>query len=281
MSKYQSSAIYSFEPRFFSYRRDTSKNMLNPHFHENYELYYLLSGRRRYIIENEIYDIVPGDMILIPKFKAHIIVNTPDMGNEEFHEQFLLSPKEKDFPAFFRQCFDTHYYHLPASARNIILECFHSLRVNQKKNDAFTEYCNHADLIKILSTLARLPLSEKNTKSFSQNDLIMQDAALYIKENCTSQLTLSSVAEKYNFSKEYFSAIFKSSVNSGFNEYLTQMRITKAIDLLLDTHQSIMDISHQCGFNDSNYFTTVFKRTTGFTPKKFRSMHSYTSSASS
>lgn len=278
MRKYTDSApntaIYSFEPHFFSYKRDISKNMVNPHFHENYELYYLLSGRRRYIIENEIYDIAPGDIILIPKFKAHIIVNTPDMEAEEFHECFLLSPKEKDFPAFFRQCFHTHYYRLPSSARNIILECFHSLRVNQKKNDDFTEYCNHADLIKILSTLARLPLSEKSTKAFTKNDLIMQDAALYIKENCDRPLTLSSVADRFNFSKEYFSAIFKSSVNSGFNEYLTQMRITKAIELLLNTRYSIMEISHLCGFNDSNYFTTVFKKTTGFSPRNFRSTHS-------
>lgn len=273
MGKSLDNAIYSFEPHFFNYKRDISSNMPRPHFHENYEIYYLISGRRRYIIENEIYDVYPGDLILIPKFKVHTIINTPDMESNEYHEQFLLSPKEKDFPELFRSCFDTHFYRLPNNARNTILECYHSLRVNKKKNDDFTDYCNRADLIKILSTLARLPLAQKNTELLSKNDLVMEDAALYIKKNCSNMLTLGEVAEKYHFSKEYFSAIFKTSTGSGFNEYLTQMRITKAIDLLLNTGTSISDISSQCGFNDSNYFTTVFKKVTGFSPKKFRTAH--------
>lgn len=264
---------YYYEPNFFQYLRTNSTSMPRPHFHENYEIYYLISGRRRFIIEDEIYDINPGDMVLVPKFKAHIIINTPDMDVDEFHEHFLLSPKETDFPELFRSCFDTHFHRLPNNARNTILECYHSMRVNTRKNDAFTEYCNHADLIKIMSTLARLPLSQKNTEQFTKNDMMMQEAALYIKNHCSQALTLGEIAAKYHFSREYFSAIFKASTGSGFNEYLTQMRVTKAIDLLINTDLSILEISNLCGFNDSNYFSTIFKKITTFSPKKFRTTH--------
>lgn len=273
MEKSSNNAFHTSEPFFFHYNRDLSSNMSKPHFHETYEIYYLISGQRRYFIENELYDVYPGDMILIPGMKIHKVWNTPSVSHHDYHERFLLTPKREDIPDIFLPCFDTHFYHLPQDARETILECFHSLQADSKNHDAYTTYYNHANLVKILCTLARLPASAKHTKQLSKNDLIMQDAALYIKNNCSSQLKLNEIAEKYYFSKEYFSTTFKEATGFGFNEYLNQMRISKSIDLLNDTSLSITEISDACGFNDSNYFATVFKKIMGGSPKQFRPRH--------
>ena len=98
----------------------------------------------------------------------------------------------------------------------------------------------------------------------------MQEAAQYIRTNCSEQLTLNELAKKYSFSKEYFSTIFKETTGFGFNEYLNQMRVSKAIELLNSTSLSITEISAECGFNDSNYFATVFKKIVGTSPNLFR-----------
>lgn len=270
MNHKKENSFYKIEPTFFHYNRDLSSNMPRAHFHKSFELYYLISGKRRYFIENEIYDVLPGDMILISGMQIHKVWNAPDTDIHEFHERYLLTPMKEDIPDKFLPCFDTHLYRLPEDAKETILQCFHSLRENSTRNDEYTQDLNQANLITILCTLARLPKSSKHTSMLSRNDLLMQEASQYIKNHCHEPLTLNQVAQKYSFTKEYFSTIFKLTTGSGFNEYLTQMRISKSIDLLNTTSLSITEISSLCGFNDSNYFSTCFKKNLGVTPRQFR-----------
>ena len=266
------SAYYHFEESFFHYNCSKSTNMPKAHFHETYEMYYLIEGKRRYVIEDKIYDIYPGDMILIPEMVSHKVWNSPDTQADEYHARFLLTPKKEDIPEIFLPCFDTPFYHLTQTERKVILNCFEDLQRNQKK-DEYTAYYNHANLIKILHTLAKNKATTKLNSHFTQTDIRMQEAATYIKNHCDQALTLEKVASRYGFTKEYFSTIFKEITGFGVNEYLNQMRIAKSINLLTTTTLSIMEISNQCGFNDSNYFSAVFKKITGMPPQKFRKIH--------
>lgn len=265
-----SNAFYAYEPSFFSYNCDTSLNMPKPHFHKSYEIYYLISGKRRYFIGNEIFDISPGDMILIPEMLTHKVWDAPDATPDEYHERYLLAPRKEEIPEVFLPCFSTHFYHLPEDAKETILSCFQSLHENSQKHDEYTKHYNHANLIKILCTLARLPASTKRPLPLSKTDAIIQEAASDIKKNYCERITLKDLADKYSFSKEYFSVLFKQTTGFGFNEYLNHTRVTEAINLLTSSTLSITQISSKCGFNDSNYFSEVFKKTTGFTPRNFR-----------
>lgn len=262
--------FYTHEPFFFHYNRAMSHKMQEFHFHENYEIYYLINGQRRYFIDNEIFDIYPGDMILIPTMQPHKVWNTPGTTQTEYHERFLLSPKKEDISEMFLPLFHTHFYHPTPAALKELQRCFHALQQNSSVQDMYTHSYNCAILNEILCILARLPISEKHNKQFSKNDQLIQMAVLYIKDNCSQPLTLADVAKKYSFSKEYFSTIFKETTGSGFSEYLTQMRISKSIGMLNNTTMSIAEISVACGFNDSNYFSAVFKKIMGGTPKQFR-----------
>ena len=68
----------------------------------------------------------------------------------------------------------------------------------------------------------------------------------------------------------YFSTIFKQSCGSSFKEYLNYIRIEESKHLLTETNYSIIDIAVAVGFEDQSYFTKVFKKFTGLTPKRFR-----------
>ncbi len=265
--------FYNYSFPFFNYKKALSTNVTEAHFHKHYEIYYLIRGHRRYFIENEIMDLFPGDIILIPGMTTHKVLHTPDSDSHEYHERFLLSPQKADIPDVFLPCFDQHFYRLSEDARKEILDCFHSLQARSKTKDAYTEYHNQANLIKILCVLAGQPTCEKQTLALSKNDLLMQDAALYIKNNFTRQLTLEELAQKYSFTKEYFSSLFKDVTGFGFNEYLNQMRMAQATHLLISTTMSVTEIASMCGFNDSNYFSKVFRKITGYSPIGFRTTH--------
>lgn len=267
--KKSGNAFYLFEQDFFHYNRSLSTSMPKAHFHETYEIYYLIEGKRRYVIEDKMYDIGPGDMILIPEMVTHKVWNIPDTDANDYHARFLLTPKKEDIPDIFLPCFDTHFYHLTEDEQTVIVNCFEDLQRNQKI-DKYTQYYNQANLIKILHTLAKSQSTSRTDTNLTRNDIRMQEAATYIKDHCAEPITLEELACRYSFTKEYFSTIFKETTGYGVNEYLNQMRIAKSISLLTTTSLSIMEISHQCGFNDSNYFSAVFKKIIGIPPQKFR-----------
>ena len=73
-------------------------------------------------------------------------------------------------------------------------------------------------------------------------------------------------------SPAYFSRKFKSVTGFGFKEYLTNIRIREAAQLLINTGKSVTDIALECGFGDGNYFGDAFKKIKGISPRDFRKM---------
>ena len=258
------------EPSFFSYSHTVSVNMQTAHFHDSYEIYYLLSGNRRYLVKNDLFDVYPGDLVLVPNMTIHRTLNIPGEQNEKYHSRYLLSPSIDMIPDIFLPLFEHHHYRIPKEQQPAIMACFSDIAFNSKHQDCYCDIANQANLIKILTILARHNFSDSGTQAVSKTDIMMRQAASYIKENCDKVLTLQSVADHFEISREYFSTTFKSSTGFGFNDYLNQMRVSKASTLLLSTNLSIAEISKLCGFNDSNYFANVFRKNLGLTPSQFR-----------
>ena len=113
--------------------------------------------------------------------------------------------------------------------------------------------------------------TEENViKEVDVNNRIMQEVATYIYNHYSERLILEDVAKKFNLSRSYLSKKFKSVTGFGFKEYIINVRIQHACELLLNTNKSITDIAFECGFNDSNYFGDAFRRTKGISPNKYR-----------
>jgi two-component system response regulator YesN len=73
-----------------------------------------------------------------------------------------------------------------------------------------------------------------------------------------------------NLSPCHFSAVFSQETGKTFKEYLTEIRIKKAKELLRTTTLKAFEICYQIGYNDPHYFSHVFRKNTGLTPKEFR-----------
>ncbi len=104
----------------------------------------------------------------------------------------------------------------------------------------------------------------------SRGNEIIKRAIRYISGNYSQNLTLEDLAEHVNLNPSYFSSLFKQSTGSSFREYLNMVRIEESKRLLANTDYSIIDISLAVGFEDQSYFSKVFKKYTGLTPKQFR-----------
>ena len=85
------------------------------------------------------------------------------------------------------------------------------------------------------------------------------------------ELSLNDVAAQVNLSPCHFSAVFSQETGQTFKEYLTEIRLKKAKELLRTTALKTFEICYQVGYNDPHYFSHVFKKQTGVTPGEFRS----------
>lgn len=94
-------------------------------------------------------------------------------------------------------------------------------------------------------------------------------ACEYMKTHLMDPLTRDYVAEKVFLTPCYFSSLFKKETGKGFNEYLTELRISQAKKLLA-MNLPIREVGNSVGFRDSRYFSDVFRKATGYLPSQYR-----------
>ncbi|MDM8534672.1 AraC family transcriptional regulator, partial [Clostridiaceae bacterium HSG29] len=99
---------------------------------------------------------------------------------------------------------------------------------------------------------------------------IINSAKLYISSNYMHDITLEMVATEMCVSTYYFSKLFKKEAGINFIDYLTKERIDNAKYLIRNTNKSIKQIASVVGYNDSNYFSRVFKKCTGHSPSGYK-----------
>lgn len=95
-------------------------------------------------------------------------------------------------------------------------------------------------------------------------------AKKYIAENYQSNISMSSMAELVNLSAVYFSVLFKREVGTNFLDYLNQYRLEASKKLLKQVKYNINEVAALSGFQDSRYFSKLFKKTFGITPTDYR-----------
>lgn len=101
----------------------------------------------------------------------------------------------------------------------------------------------------------------------------MQQACLYINENCRQPITLDEIARQFGFSTFYFSRTFKNITGCGFNEYLLMQKIKLAQTYLAETDLKITDIAFLSGFTSITTFNRAFRHFRGCSPSTYRDYH--------
>lgn len=102
------------------------------------------------------------------------------------------------------------------------------------------------------------------------NDVQITKCTEYISRFCTEDLSIKQVADQINLSVPYFSRIFKQETGRNFVEYVTFVRMQRAVWLLRHTDHTIEAIAEELGYNTPNYFSGTFKKYVGLSPRDYR-----------
>jgi AraC-like DNA-binding protein len=135
--------------------------------------------------------------------------------------------------------------HIPSSSKEQILSCISIMNI-------CAEY---------ISLSNRLNLTDKN---------LAHEIKKYINQNFTSKITLEALSNRFFYSKTTIMNTFKVSYGMSVNQYLQEIRLNHALQLLEQADYSIHDISEKCGFLDQNYFSKVFSKKYGVTPSSYQ-----------
>lgn len=107
----------------------------------------------------------------------------------------------------------------------------------------------------------------------NRDDKPILDAKKYINENFFLNLSLEDVSASVGMNPTYLSSLFKKKTGMGFVEYLTQVRIDEARELLADHKRSIADTAGEVGYRDPKHFAKQFKKIVGLSPADYRKIY--------
>ncbi len=235
-----------------------------PHYHGLYELYFMLEGNCTYFIDNKVYNVQPGDIVIIPGGTIH-----HTRYENIKHSRILLNCSEKYIPsAFIPDTPDNNYLYRNPYIADEAQKIFEKIESEYKRNDSLS------DEILVCHTNSLFYLLMRN-KEFcirvDDSNTVIEKAVAYIRENFRSNITLLSIAKKFSVSPEHFSRTFKKETGLGFSKYLNSLRLQYAEQLLRTSKElNITQIAEYCGFEDSNYFSKKFKEIYGVSPKKMQ-----------
>lgn len=142
-------------------------------------------------------------------------------------------------------------------------------------------YGNEENLLKVFNSInetkayikevleTTIDLREKSMAG--KNDLLLKQAQNYIDEHYyQDDISLNTVAAIVSLSPNHFSTVFSHGLGETFIEYLTRVRMDKAKLLLRTTQKKLTDIAFEVGYKDAHYFSSLFKKTQGCTPREYR-----------
>jgi AraC-like DNA-binding protein len=255
-------------------------NMASKHYHNRYEIYYLLSGERNYFIRDKIYYIKKGDIVLIAKNELHKTTDTDISKHEriliEFSDNYikelLLTIKDINPLGCFNQ--GNHVIRLNPEKQIWIENLFNQLLKEYNDDKPGSNTYTKLLLLELLIFLNRNYVQlQKNLESQDDTHQKVSQIAQYINKNYYQSITLEKLANRFAISPYYLSRLFKKVTGFSITEYKNSIRIKEAQRLLIKSRDNITTISGKVGYSNTTHFGRVFKNITGMSPTDYRKVY--------
>jgi len=243
-------------------------NMHKEHFHDEYEIYYLINGSRQFYINDKVYPLSGGSLAFVDGEDMHRTF----CANNEPHTRFVVCIKKEKLQREF--CELTKPF-LKGGAL--------SLSLNKQKEmqaliDMIKKECDevgfmHHEAIYSLVTKLLIDVSRLYCESASiVNDCCEKAVRIidFINLHYGEKFSLEDISESCNISISHLTRLFKSSTGYSIVEYTNNLRIKKAAELIKNTNLSISEIAQKVGFASFSYFGKLFLQCYGVSPLKYR-----------
>lgn len=259
----------------------TFENTLSDTVSYDSRLFYITSGSCILQIKDKEYSLYPGTLLIwkcgthykfIAKRRVEIISVNFDYTQNNAQKKNSISPVSpdefienklfenitfSDFGILNEPIIMINKHHIEPTL-GIITDEF------SKKKLGYDSLCS-ALLKKIIIETARLALI-----NIAENSHKLDRTILYIEQNYNKDISNEKLAAISGYHPYHLNRLMKNSTGMTLHQYIINLRIKKATDMLLNTTIPISEIAETCGFKNSYYFSAAFKSKTGITPSAFR-----------
>ncbi len=267
----------SIENKYFAvahlYKDEKAMEM---HIHDCYEVYFSISGGKQFLIDNQVYDIAPGDLFLINQYDSHYLTQI----DKELHERIVImidpeymrsiSTEETNLDACF-QGRSEHFSHkvsLTQEQQGRFLYFINKLVTSNGYGHDLLERATFTELFvminKIVADRENNTEAEKPATYNEQVDSILS----YLNNNLQYPVSIGDLSKHFYISESYICRIFKAATGTTINKYMTARRISIAKSLLAEGI-GVSEVCERCGFSDYSNFLKAFTKSVGISPKKY------------
>lgn len=253
---------------------------INFHSHTHYEIFYFHAGRCNYLIGDQIYTLVPGDLIIMngmtlhrPKlFENEQYCRSTVHFDANYFKNVLGTMKMERLlqPFTTLQSYRIHLREKEQIEINGLLKRMNHL--SSSKDDVSQWLCQLVllELITSIYQIFQKPLKNISEPP-SEKESHVQRLISFLEQNYMKPLNMEILEKSLHISKYYLSKVFKEVTGVTIFNYLYQRRINQAkIEFLISPEKSVTEVCYSVGFKHPSHFSKIFKQLVGCTPEAFK-----------
>lgn len=258
---------------------DTIINHFHAHRHNFIEIYIIISGHGKEIINGKEYELRKGSMTFLLPWHIHEIYS--DNGNPlklircNFGMELIMDGSNTQtglMEIVYDHLYSSPSIQLPESKIDMFMRMFENMLAEYKHKNQWKEILMKAKVMEILVHFSRIrsAMLENAVPECYKIDDDIYDVLPFIHLNWNRDMTLEEITKKFNLSETQLDNFIKSHTGLKFSDYLNEVRIRHACALLSDTDLKISEISNIIGYKSIKTFYRVFRSFKGFSPEEFR-----------
>ena len=287
------------------------KKQVPIHQHKFYEMVFIQSGSCRHFYKNETTPLILGDLFLVAPdqphsyqfgesisiyncqfypdfFQEHTAKLIQELSYTRLQELAPLNSRIQDMYNLWEDMEDTAapsstvsaninvqgILHLNPQQQLLIRNYFSSMLNEQSEQNEEYKQLKRMYLEILLILLNRIKKKQFNTREETQSwqEEMVATMLNYIENHMADPIDFQKEAEKQHISSSYYRMIFKKITGLSPLEYLSRVRILKALELLQSTYLSVGEVADAVGIHDANYFSRLFKKLVGCPPSYYKSI---------
>lgn len=255
--------------KFINYHED----LTTLHQHINFlEILFISEGFNSCYINNQSYRIKRGDLAII---NSDILHNVLEQSTDKISGYILGIDNLKLKNTLPNKLINKQQSPIIHTAKflpqiNNYFSIFDDFLTLQQNTTNYSSVCLDYLLQSLLVTIYEIISSQTIVKEQNQDYHLGERIKEYIDTHFLEDITLKSLSKALNISEYYLSRTCKKFLGYSPVQYITKQRLKEAQNLLLTTDLTITEIAFHCGYNNSNYFQSVFSNNIGMTPGKYR-----------
>lgn len=246
--------------------------------HDDYELYFLVDGKRLFFTENSFYELEKGDLLIILPGVVHAFMDAEPSKYTRaainISPQFLEPLLGTEFESRARSSNGVIFVRAP-QIYSAVMEEFDMIYENKGTSNEKFIFMTMSLIYKLVYYLLTLEPTVISTNSTFQHNKRLAEILKYVTLNCTKPLTISHISDKFFISEYHLCRIFKKYIGKSILEYINFLRIEKAkASLLSHPEKKIKEIARECGFSTVTHFNHMFQKLVKTAPSEYRRLNS-------